>query len=253
MACRTVRAFAVAGLLPAHAALLAAGCGSGSSLRPAHAGAATSARTSTRTGAANSGSPEQRLASAARLRQSAHRQRADPGSAAPVRDGQRRASRAGGCLPWAEAEQDADQRVPAGVSFVPVVAWSGARERRTDDPEARGCGRPRRCSGPTCGSVRADQRPAAARRSRTSQGTASAPPVAVIPPQVVLISANGRKLIPRLPASGCGLTQSQVLLALNELRWQPVSVRLIAKVPGASAPAVSGTAPRSIQTVGGSS
>ena len=77
------------------------------------------------------------------------------------------------------------------------------------------------------------------------------PAVAVIPPQVVLIDANGRKLIPRLPASGCGLTQSQVLLALNELRWQPVSVRLIAKVPGATAPAVSGTAPRSIQTVSG--
>ena len=77
------------------------------------------------------------------------------------------------------------------------------------------------------------------------------PAVAVIPPQVVLIDANGRKLIPRLPASGCGLTQSQVLLALNELRWQPVSVRLIAKVPGATAPTVSGTAPRSIQTVSG--
>jgi hypothetical protein len=77
------------------------------------------------------------------------------------------------------------------------------------------------------------------------------PAVAVIPPQVVLIDANGRKLTPRLPASGCGLTQSQVLLALNKLRWQPVSVRLIAKVPGPAAPAVSGTAPHSIQTVSG--
>jgi hypothetical protein len=74
--------------------------------------------------------------------------------------------------------------------------------------------------------------------------------VAVIPPQVVLISANGQKLIPRLPASGCGLIQSQVLVALNALRWQPVSVRLIAKVPG-TAPTVSGSAPRSIQTVSG--
>jgi hypothetical protein len=81
------------------------------------------------------------------------------------------------------------------------------------------------------------------------------PAVAVIPPQVVLISADGQKLIPRLPASGCGLTQSQVLLALNALRWQPVSVRLIAKIPGVSAPApvptISGTAPHSIQTVSG--
>jgi len=65
----------------------------------------------------------------------------------------------------------------------------------------------------------------------------------------VLISATGQKLIPRLPASGCGLVQSQVLVALNALRWQPVSVRLIAKIPGATAPTLPGTAPRSIQTV----
>jgi hypothetical protein len=77
------------------------------------------------------------------------------------------------------------------------------------------------------------------------------PAVAVIPPQVVLTDASGRKLIPLLPASGCGLTQSQVLIALNALRWQPVSVRLIAQVPGATAPTASGTAPRSIQTGGG--
>lgn len=81
-------------------------------------------------------------------------------------------------------------------------------------------------------------------------GTAC-PALAVIPPQVVLISATGQKLIPRLPVSGCGLIQSQVLMALNALRWQPVSVRLIAKIPGATAPTVSGTAPHSIQTVGG--
>ena len=53
----------------------------------------------------------------------------------------------------------------------------------------------------------------------------------MIPPQVVLIGATGQKLIPRLPVSGCGLIQSQVLVALNALRWQPVSVRLIAKIP----------------------
>jgi hypothetical protein len=77
------------------------------------------------------------------------------------------------------------------------------------------------------------------------------PALAVIPPQVVLISANGQKLIPRLPASGCGLIQSQVLEALNALRWQPVSVRLIAKIPGATAPKVLGTVPHSIRTVSG--
>jgi hypothetical protein len=73
----------------------------------------------------------------------------------------------------------------------------------------------------------------------------------VVPTEVVLIGANGQKLIPRLPASGCGLTQSQVLVALNALRWEPVSVRLIAKVPGPTAPTVSGSPPHSIQTVSG--
>ena len=73
----------------------------------------------------------------------------------------------------------------------------------------------------------------------------------MIPPQVVLIGANGQKLIPRLPATGCGLIQSQVLAALDTIRWQPVSVRLIAQVSGGAAPTVSGSAPHSIQTVGG--
>ncbi|HEY0935803.1 MAG TPA: hypothetical protein VGD91_18925, partial [Trebonia sp.] len=80
------------------------------------------------------------------------------------------------------------------------------------------------------------------------------PALAVIPPQVVLISATGQKLIPRLPASGCGLTQSRVLVALGTLRWYPLSVRMITQIQGASAvpaaPTVSGT-PRSIQTVSG--
>jgi hypothetical protein len=65
------------------------------------------------------------------------------------------------------------------------------------------------------------------------------PALAVIPPQVVLISATGQKLIPRLPTDGCGITDSQVLVALDALRWQPVSVRLIAKVPGATQPTAS--------------
>lgn len=77
------------------------------------------------------------------------------------------------------------------------------------------------------------------------------PAVAVIPQEVVLIGANGQKLIPRLPANGCGLTQSQVLVALNALRWEPVSVRLIAKVPGQTTPTVSGSPPRSLPTVSG--
>ena len=77
------------------------------------------------------------------------------------------------------------------------------------------------------------------------------PALAEIPPQVVLIGANGEKLMPRLPTTGCGLIQSQVLAALDALRWQPVSVRLITKLAGGTAPKVSGAAPHAIQTVGG--
>jgi hypothetical protein len=77
------------------------------------------------------------------------------------------------------------------------------------------------------------------------------PALAVILPEVVLIGADGQKLIPRLPATGCGVTQSQVLVALNALHWQPVSVRLIAKIPGPATPTVSGSPPHSAHTVSG--
>jgi hypothetical protein len=97
------------------------------------------------------------------------------------------------------------------------------------------------------GLINALRQPAATHRPGTF-----CPALAVIPPQIVLISATGQKLIPRLPVDGCGITASQVLVALDALRWQPVSVRLIAKIPGATAtvPTVSGSAPHSIQTVG---
>jgi hypothetical protein len=64
--------------------------------------------------------------------------------------------------------------------------------------------------------------------------------LAVIPPQILLISATGQMLIPRLPQTGCGLVQPQVLAALAALPWRVVSVRLVAPIPGASS---SGTAP----------
>ena len=68
----------------------------------------------------------------------------------------------------------------------------------------------------------------------THQPGTACPALAMIPPQIVLISATGQELIPRLPVTGCGLIQSQVLAALAALPWQPVSVRLIAQIPGAS-------------------
>jgi hypothetical protein len=63
------------------------------------------------------------------------------------------------------------------------------------------------------------------------------PQIAVIAQAIVLISATGQELIPRLPVSGCGLVQSKVLAALKTLPWRVVSVRLISPIPGASASA----------------
>lgn len=69
------------------------------------------------------------------------------------------------------------------------------------------------------------------------------PALAVIPPQIVLTDASGHQLIPRVPVTGCGLPQAQVLAALGSLHWSPVSVRLISKIPAAStAPAAGPTA-----------
>ena len=56
------------------------------------------------------------------------------------------------------------------------------------------------------------------------------PDLAMLPPQVLVISASGQELIPVLPVSGCGLVQADVLSALAALPWQPVSVRLVTKV-----------------------
>lgn len=55
--------------------------------------------------------------------------------------------------------------------------------------------------------------------------------LAMLPPQLVLINSAGQRLIPRLPLTGCGLVQAQLLAALAALPWQPVSVRMIVKIP----------------------
>jgi hypothetical protein len=148
------------------------------------------------------------------------------------------------CVGWPTGVTSA----PLPVSFVPVSVercvngaqtipgkgqWTTATLQRSDSS--------------LDGLVNALRRPTATRKPGTV-----CPDIAILAPQVVLISANGQKLIPWLPTTGCGLTQSQVLAALNQLRWQPVSVRLIAKISSATAPGtVSGTAPHSIQTVSG--
>jgi hypothetical protein len=64
----------------------------------------------------------------------------------------------------------------------------------------------------------------------------------VIPPQIVLTDASGHQLIPRVPVTGCGLPQAEVLAALQSLHWNPVSVRLISKIPAASTAPAAGPA-----------
>jgi hypothetical protein len=56
------------------------------------------------------------------------------------------------------------------------------------------------------------------------------PAIAMVPPQFLLVGSDGKMLVPRLPVSGCGLVQPQVLAALNALSWQRVSVRLVSQI-----------------------
>jgi hypothetical protein len=68
------------------------------------------------------------------------------------------------------------------------------------------------------------------------------PDLVMLPPQIVLVSADGKTLIPRLPVGDCGLIQGPVLAAIAALPWQTVSVRLVAQVQS-QAEASSGCAP----------
>ncbi|WP_300609556.1 hypothetical protein [Trebonia sp.] len=56
------------------------------------------------------------------------------------------------------------------------------------------------------------------------------PASVVLPPQIALINGEGKTLIPLIPLNGCGTTAQQVLVALGELHWQTVSVRLVSQV-----------------------
>ena len=61
------------------------------------------------------------------------------------------------------------------------------------------------------------------------------PALAMLPPQLVLIAANGAMIRPRIPVNDCGIFQQQVLYALNQLPWQNVSVRRLSRLPNISA------------------
>jgi hypothetical protein len=56
------------------------------------------------------------------------------------------------------------------------------------------------------------------------------PEIAMVPPQFALVGGDGKMLVPRLPVSGCGLVQPQVLAALGALSWQRMSVRLVSQL-----------------------
>jgi len=93
--------------------------------------------------------------------------------------------------------------------------------------------------------------------ARTQPGV-FCPEFAVIPPQVVLFNAAGKKLIPELPTGTCGTADARVLSTLAMMTWQPVSVRLVSKVtpvsgtprtlPGAKIGSVPVTPPKAIRT-----
>ena len=188
------------------AGALAAGCGT------AHTGAGSGA-------AGSGGGPGRPAASAAP---------SAPATPVPTVSGGHYAAGGVACVDWPTGATSA--ALP--VSFVPVSVercvngaqtvpgkglWTTATLQRAD-------------AGLTT-LIDALRQPAAPRRPGTV-----CPAIAVLPPQVVLISATGQKLIPLLPVGGCGTAAAAVLTALDALRWQPVSVRLIAKIPGASLP-----------------
>jgi hypothetical protein len=56
------------------------------------------------------------------------------------------------------------------------------------------------------------------------------PEFVILPPQIVLFNAAGKELIPRLPIGPCGGVNTQVMSTLAAMTWQPVSVRLVAKI-----------------------
>jgi hypothetical protein len=223
----------VAAAVPLLAAgALVAGCGS------AHTGGASDAATATTHATATAPA-----ASSATAPASAAAPAPAPATPVPTISGGRVVAGQPACVGW---PTDATS-VPLPVSFVPVSVercvngaqtipgkglWETATLQRSDSGLA--------------GLINALRQPSAGHHPGTV-----CPALAMIVPQVVLIGANGQKLIPRLPATGCGLIQSRVLVALDALRWQPVSVHLIAKLDGGAAPTVSGAAPHSIQTVGG--
>jgi hypothetical protein len=240
------RAWAVTGALVA-AGALAAGCGT-ASVSSGTAGAAPGSATS---GSATSGGTGAGSASAGSTGTAAGGTAtsgpasgptapAAPASPVPTVSGGTVVPGEVACVGWPSG-------TPAGslpASFVPVTVercvlgaepvsgkglWSTATLERTDSDLATLI--------------------SALRRPSVTHMSGACPALAEIPPAVVLISATGQKLIPKLPVTGCGLIQSQVTLALGALHWTTLSVRLISQISGDTSPATVSGSSRSLQTV----
>ncbi len=216
------RAWAVTAALLA-AGALAAGCGTTQAGAPAGAPAPTVSATAASAAPSASATPSWSTGSAGPAAPSG-----SAGSAAPVPtvSGGRVTPGEPACVGWPASAPRAS--LPA--SFVPVAVerclkgietvpgkglWQTATLQRADSDLGA--------------LVSALHQP-----SGTHQPGTACPMLAIIPPQVVLISATGQALVPQFPVSGCGLIKSQVLAALAALPWRVVSVRLIAPVPEAS-------------------
>jgi hypothetical protein len=117
-------------------------------------------------------------------------------------------------------------RGPLPASFVPVTAIRCVTDYQTIPGKGQWL---------TATLERADKNlaplAAALRRppGRTAPG-AICPDIVMLPPQFVLISGDGKMIMPRLPLTGCGLVAQQVLAALSALPWRQVSVRLVSQI-----------------------
>jgi hypothetical protein len=221
------RARAAAGALLA-AGALAAGCGTASvSGTSAGTGARVQASGSTAAGStAGSTAPGGSATSGPTSAPTATAAPSSPATPAPTVSGGTVAAGQVACVGWPASAPTAS--LP--VSFVPVKV-----ERCVNGAETipgKGLWKTatlERADGDLAALVSALRQPSTGHKPGTV-----CPALAEIPPAVVLISGTGQLLIPRLPASGCGITSSQVLLALETLHWQPVSVRLVSQISAPS-------------------
>ena len=219
------RALAVTAALLA-AGALAAGCGTTQAGAPAGAPAPTVSATAASAAPSASATPSWSTGSAGPAAPSGSAGSAGSAAPVPTVSGGRVTPGVPACAGWPASAPRAS--LPA--SFVPVAVercvkgaetvpgkglWQTATLQRADSDLGA--------------LVSALHQP-----SGTHQPGTACPMLAIIPPQVVLISATGQALVPQFPVSGCGLIKSQVLAALAALPWRVVSVRLIAPIPEAS-------------------